>query len=236
MPTAAAEPFGVFRDRAVYLPDADALVAADLHLGTVATSPVEAPLEAGPAIADQLGGLLDWFDPATVVLAGDVLHAFDAVPRAARAAIRSIAERVRADGAELVLIEGNHDAQLAALDVVEPLTAHELADGTVVCHGHERPTVTGRRYIVGHDHPVIEIEGRRRPCALYGPESYGGADVLALPAFNPAVRGTPVNTWKDGDQLSPFLAASARFHPVVWDPDRGESLVFPALDTLEPYL
>lgn len=236
MPTATAEPFGVVRDRAVYLPDADALVAADLHLGTVATSAVEAPLEEGPAIVDRLGGLLDQFDPATVLLAGDVLHAFDSVPRAARTALDSLADRVMAAGAELVVIEGNHDTQLATLDEVEPVAVHELADGTVVCHGHERPAVTGRRYVVGHDHPVIGIEGRRRPCALYGPEIHGGADVLALPAFNPAVRGTAVDTWEDDDPLSPFLANVSQFHPVVWPGSGEEPLVFPKLGSLLPYL
>lgn len=236
MPTAAADPFGVVRDRAVYLPDADALVAADLHLGTVATAAVAAPLEEGPAIVDRLSRLLDRFDPATVVLAGDVLHAFDSVPRAARATVGSIAELTAAAGAELIVIEGNHDTQLDTLEEIEPVAAHELADGTVVCHGHDRPTVTGRRYVVGHDHPTIEIEGRRRPCALYGPEAHAGADVLALPAFNPAVRGTAVNTWSDGDPLSPFLVDVSQFHPVVWDGDGEESLVFPALGSLNPFL
>ncbi len=176
------------------------------------------------------------YDPAEVVLAGDVLHAYGSVPREARSALASLRAGIAARDANLVVLEGNHDTQLAALAGDPPGDAHELADGTVVCHGHERPTTAGRRYVVGHDHPAIEIEGRRRPCYLYGPGAYEGADVLALPAFNTAVSGTRVNRWVDGDPLSPLLDAVSRFQPVVWDAEAREPLVFPTLDALQPYL
>lgn len=236
MPTAAAEPFGRLRDGAVYLPDAGALVVADLHLGKVAASAVEAPLDGGPAIVDRLEELVDRFEPATVVLAGDVLHAFGFVPRTARTTLASLDETVSASGASLVVLEGNHDAQLADLAGPEPIDAYEAADGTVICHGHVRPDATGRRYVVGHDHPAIVIEGRRRPCYLYGPGVDAGADVLALPAINPAVSGTTVNAWDNGEPLSPFLSTVSQFHPVVWDDGAAEPLVFPSLASLRPYL
>jgi len=34
---------------------------------------------------------------------------------------------------------------------------------TVVLHGHETPDDDADRYVVGHDHPTIVIEGQRRP-------------------------------------------------------------------------
>lgn len=232
----AAEPFGTVRDRAVYLPDADALVLADLHLGRVAAAAIDAPIDDGSALVDRLAGLVERFQPAEVVLAGDVLDAFGFVPRAARAALASLTDRVAERDRSLVVLQGNHDTQLPELVDEPPAAAHELADGTVVCHGHERPATTGRRYVVGHDHPAIDIQGRRRPCYLHGPDAHDGADVLALPAFNPAVPGTAVNGWADGDPLSPFLAHAPGFHPVVWDAEREEPLVFPSLGSLQPYL
>lgn len=235
MPT-AAEPAGVVRDRAVYLPGVGSLIAADLHLGKAAASAVDAPLEGGPAMVDRLTALVERFEPDELVLAGDVLHAFGYVPQAARDALVDLAERVAAVDVDLVLLEGNHDAQLTGLTDLEPEAARRLADGTVVCHGHEYPDVAGDRYVVGHDHPVIEIEGQRRPCYLHGPGEHEGADVLALPAFNPAVRGTAVNRWGDGDPLSPFLSTVTGFRPVVWDDDAGEPLVFPPLGSLQAYL
>lgn len=232
----AAESFGTVADRAVYLPEAEALVCADLHLGRAASSLVDVPLGEGRAIVDQLRSLVERFEPDQVVLAGDVLHAFGHVPREARAALDELRSTIDESGATLVTLTGNHDTQLAALDVEPPAEASVLADGTVVCHGHERPSRTGPRYVVGHDHPTIVIEGRRRPCFLYGPGAYEGTDVLALPAFNPGVPGTAVNGWRDGDPLSPLLADASRFHPVVWDDDTDEGLVFPPLGALRPYL
>lgn len=235
MPT-APEPFGTVRDRAVFLPDAAAIVAADLHLGRAATSAVDAPLDVGPAIVDRLLGLVERFAPDELVLAGDVLDAFDAVPRAARSALETLRTGVDARGATLVVLEGNHDTQLGAILEDDPGELHELADGTVVSHGHRRPATAGRRHVVGHDHPVIDIEGRRRPCFLFGRGVFEGADVLALPAFNPALRGTAVNAWADGDPLSPLLAEASALQPVVWDGQAESTLVFPPLGSLQPYL
>ena len=234
MPT-AAEPFGTLHGRAVHLPDADALVAADLHLGR-AVEAVDAPLSVGTATVDRLLGLVGRLEPATVVVAGDLLDAFGSVPRAARRDVERLRDGVADAGAGFVAVEGNHDAQLGALLGEPPEPAVALDDGTVVCHGHEVPPVEGRRYVVGHDHPTIVIEGRRRPCALWGPAAYEDADVLALPAFTSAVRGTAVNGWSDGDPLSPLLAAATRFSPVVWDDDAASALVFPRLGSLQSFL
>ena len=235
MPT-GAEPFGRLVGRAVHLPAADALVAADLHLGQATAAHVDAPLAAEEAAVDRLLTLVERVEPSTLVVAGDLLHAFDAVPREAERALRRLRAGVADAGVAFVAVEGNHDALLGALLDEPPVAAVELDDGTVVCHGHEPPAVEGERYVLGHDHPAIVIEGRRLPCALYGPGAYDGADVLALPAFTPVARGTTVNGWTDGDPLSPLLADVSRLSPVVWDADAGEALVFPRLGSLQSFL
>lgn len=231
----AAEPFGVVFGRSVYLPEADAVVVADLHLGRAAGS-VDAPVDAGPEMVDRMFAIIDRFEPAELVIAGDVLDAFDAVPRAARTALRSLRSGVVDRPTSLVVLEGNHDVQLSALIGDEPLPTHELRDGTLVCHGHEVPVGGSHRYIIGHDHPAIVIEGRRLPCFLYGSGTLDNADVLALPAFNPALPGTTVNEWTEGDPLSPLLVEVSDLRPVVWDPDGETPLVFPRLGSLRPYL
>lgn len=235
MPT-AADPFGTVVDRAVYLPDAEAVVCADLHLGRAAASSVDVPLGEGRDVVGRLLALVDRFDPAEVVIAGDVLHAFGHVPREARTALGELDRGIEGRDAAVVLLSGNHDAQLTALVDEAPRESHELPDGTVVCHGHEPPPRRGSRYVVGHDHPAIVIEGRRRPCALYADGAYEGGDVLVLPAFNPGIPGTVVNGWAAGDALSPLLPDCTRFQPIVWDGEAGESLVFPPLGALRPYL
>jgi metallophosphoesterase superfamily enzyme len=113
---------------------------------------------------------------------------------------------------------------------------HRLADGTLVCHGHEAPDAEADRYVIGHDHPAIRIEGKRRPCYLYGEGAYRGGDVLALPAFNPLATGTLVNRLDRHDPASPLLADVRAFRPVVWDEAAEETYVFPPLGSSGAFL
>ena len=225
---------GQFRDRALYLSDPDALVVADLHVGRDAVSPVELPLGERADLTDRLSALVAEFEPETVVFAGDVLHAFDRVPAGVEATLRDLRAAVEDGGARLVVVEGNHDSMLGSLDVeLSSQESYPLSDGTVVVHGHERPAEeverSADRYVVGHDHPTIEIEGTRRPCLLCGPGAYRGADVLVLPAFNRLAPGVAVNGMTGRDFQSPFVSNPGEFRPVVWDAAREESLSFPPL-------
>jgi len=140
--------------------------------------------------------------------------------------------------AELVLVRGNHDSQL---DRVVDLTVHDayrLDSGTVVCHGHEEPTERGDRYVVGHDHPKITIEGDDWPCYLLGKGVYGGADVLVLPAFTRLASGVAVNGGHGRGTLerSPLVTDIDRFRPVVRDEDADETLEFPFLGAFRELL
>lgn len=216
-------------DRAAYLPAADALVCADLHFGRDEQSNVAFPLGELERIPERIGGLLDRFEPAEVVLAGDVLHAFDSVPEGAREALADVRERVADAGADLVPVEGNHDAMLESVLDEAPPREHRLDDGTVVCHGDEAPTLDADRYVVGHTHPAIVIEGDRRPCYLRGPAADRDATVLVLPAFNEIARGSVVNGARGADLATPLIDDLDGFRPAVRDPDADETLWFPPL-------
>ena len=235
-----------FRDRAAYLPTEDALVVADLHVGRDAESAVELPLGERADLTERLAALLAEFGPAEVVVAGDLLHAFDGVPEGVRETVRALREAVEAVGAKLVVVRGNHDSMLdtvldarggdsAALTVTEE---YRLGD-TLVLHGHAEPAsdvdseegteTEAERYVVGHDHPAIEIEGQRHPCLLYGPGAFRGADVVMLPAFNRLAPGTTVNGMWSRDFQSPVVTDADSLRPVVWDSDSEEALSFPPL-------
>jgi len=216
-----------YRDRAAYLPGADALVVADVHVGRDAASAVELPLGERADLTGRLADLLDAFAPGEVVVAGDLLHAFGRVPEGVAATVAALREAVVDAGADLTVVRGNHDSMLDSLDV-SARDAYRVGDA-VVCHGHERPAVDADRYVVGHDHPAIEIEGRRRPCMLYGPETFRGADVLVLPAFNRLAPGSTVNGMRTDDFMSPLVTDADALRPVVRDEDRAETLDFPPL-------
>jgi hypothetical protein len=251
----------VYRDRAVYLSDPDVLVVADLHLGRAESSNVDFPLGEGPDVVDRADALLDRFEPGTVVLAGDVLDAFGRVPVTVERALDSLQATIADAGADLVVTPGNHDAQLPIVYDGPSPDEYRLDDGTIVCHGHERPTVEAHRYVIGHDHPAIEIEGKRRPCYLYGQGVFdagggagdgnggvaenggsgesgtdGPADVLVLPAFNRLIRGVALNGTLAADLQSPFVRRLEAFHPVVRDEDGDETLRFPPLGELRSHL
>ncbi|WP_171814690.1 metallophosphoesterase [Halopiger xanaduensis] len=228
-------------ERAAYLPDADALLVADVHLGRAAASSVDAPIDDGADVRDRLASLLERTGAGTVVVAGDLLHSFNSVPHGVARDLSALESAVTAAGADFVVTPGNHDTMLAELEGFdgEVVDEYRLADGeTVVCHGHEQPSAEAKRYVVGHDHPALSIEGRKRPCFLYGPGVYESgtgtatgdpADVLVLPAFTRLAGGAAVNGMRARDFQSPLVADADAFYPAVWDGEREESLWFPPL-------
>lgn len=221
--------WATFGERAAYLPDADALVVADFHVGRDEASNVALPLGEHSDLVQRLRDLLAAFDPGTVVFAGDVLHVHGSVPESARRTVRELEATVTEAGADLRVARGNHDAMLDAVDL-DGEAAVNLDDGTVVCHGHEHPPTAGDRYVVGHEHPAIRVEGKRHPCFLYGPGERDGGDVLVLPAFTQLAAGTLVNGLTPGTSLSPLLRDPDGFRPVVLSD--GDPLAFPPLADL----
>ncbi|MFC4436884.1 MULTISPECIES: metallophosphoesterase [Natrialbaceae] len=217
-------------NRAVYLPEADALVLADVHFGRVAASSVDAPVDDGGDVCDRLEESLSAWQPETVVVAGDLLHSFSRIPRGVERSVSRFVDRVETVGASLVVTPGNHDTMLEAVFPGETTPAYRLADGeTVVCHGHEPPSADADRYVVGHDHPALSIDGRKRPCFLYGPDSYEGASVLMLPAFTRLASGATVNRMRSRDFQSPLVTDVDACYPAVRDPSSDETLWFPPL-------
>ncbi|MGM0398794.1 MAG: metallophosphoesterase [Halobacteriota archaeon] len=214
-------------DRAAYVTAADALIVADLHLGQDRSSAVELPVGERDDILGRLETTLQDVEPATVVLAGDLLHSFDRVPTGVSETLGDIRRVVDRSPADLVVLEGNHDTMLSTLVEAPIQSAYRLADGTVVVHGHREPTETADRFVVGHEHPAIRIEGRRYACALDCSNQRDGSDVFVLPAYTRLARGTLVNDLDAAESLSPHLTDLGRCRPIVSLDD--EPLEFPPL-------
>lgn len=233
-PSGSALQFG---PRTVYLPLAGALVLADLHLGRAASAGITVPIGGSTDVLERLRAMLSRFEPETVVLAGDVLHAFSVLPAPVVDAVADIEDLVADAGANLVVLAGNHDAMLERATDAEVFEQYRLdAASTIVCHGHERPAGTADRYVIGHEHPAFEIEGRKRPCVLYGAGAYRGGDVIVLPPFSRLPRGVTVgNILREGAD-SPMIDDIGTFRAGVWD-DRQERLRwFPPLAACREFL
>lgn len=215
--------------RAVLVSAADAIVIADVHLGRNAASSVEAPLGAASDAVERLEDLLAATGPAEVVVAGDLLHDFASLPRGVEDDLADVLRAIENSGARPVVVGGNHDTMLASVYGGEIHEEYRLPDGeTVAVHGHEKPETPATRYVVGHDHPAISVDGQKRPCFLYGPGAYNGADVLMLPAFTRLAPGATVNGMSGNDFQSPLVDDPGSWHPGVRDGD-GETLWFPPL-------
>lgn len=213
-----------FRDRAVLL--GDALVLADLHVG-MAGETAEGPAGVRSTLVSRLRNLLEAVDVEEVVVAGDLLHRFSGVPTAVAETVDAIDRTVREGGADMVVTPGNHDAMLAGIWDGPMPDEHRLGEGTVVCHGHQAPAVDADSYLVGHDHPTLRVEGRKRPCHLVGEQDAG--EIVMLPAFGPLVPGVAVNRLRAASFQSPLITDTDALRPVVVDEDAGETLEFPPL-------
>ena len=225
-----------FADRAVYLADADTVVVADLHFGRADSSRVEAPIDATESIRRRVRELLDRFNPETIVFAGDILHSFDRLPTVAVDAIEGLWADCTEAGVEPITVAGNHDSRLAECWPGDVDDAVALADGTVVCHGHTPPEQRSHRYVVGHAHPAITIEGVKHPCYLFGENAYRGGELVVLPAFTTLAGGVDLAGRRASDLPSPLVGSLATLQPVVWDDDSDDALWFPPLGKLQSLL
>lgn len=223
-----------FDDRAVYLPSTGTLVCADLHVGRDASSDLQVPVGEHEDLTARLGGLLERYDPTEVIFAGDLLHSFDRVPTGASTTLSAISE-LAGDDRQIRVVSGNHDTMLGELWDGTPTAEYHVDAKTVVTHGHVAPETDTARYVIGHDHPTIEIEGVRRPCYLYDPSQYEGAEVLMLPSFSRLPAGVVVNDLSASDFQSPFVTDAGALRPIVLD-DAGDVHEFPPLRELRQYL
>jgi putative SbcD/Mre11-related phosphoesterase len=214
------------RDRAAFFDGM--LVVADLHIGRGASSNVELPVGDGADMADRFRELCRQFDPEVAVVAGDLLHSFRSVPGSIHETVDGIERAADEVDAAVVVTPGNHDNLLDAVWSGRIETEFRHSD-TVVCHGHVEPEADAERYVVGHDHPTIEIEGKRHPCWLAGDAQYRDAAVLMLPSFNRLVPGVRINEMSTADFMSPLVGDADRLRPAVRDQDGEETLSFPPL-------
>jgi len=215
-----------YDDRALLV--GETLVVADLHVGRGTGGELEFPVGSGSDMVERFRGLVERHDPTEVVVAGDLLHSFRTVPRTVAETVDGLRAACRESGARLLVTPGNHDTMLDS--VWDGPTEREYRIGdTVVLHGHEAPETEADRYVVGHDHPTIEIEGQRRPCYLVGEDQYRGSDVVMVPSFNRLNAGVRVNELSAGAFQSPLVTDADRLAPVVWDENARESTEFPPL-------
>ena len=223
-----------FGARALYLPDQDVAAISDAHVGLADAARNEGtgvPFDEGMVLEKAVRDVLTRFEPSTIVFNGAVQHTFGGMGDS-RETVRRL-RRVAESNAEAVFVEGNHDTNLDA--VVETSPWHREGD-VVFTHGHTIPPdlPEASLYVVGHDHPTVEIEMQKQACFLYGPFDRRDANVLMTPALNPLCEGVVVNEMRASDFLSPFVRRFGEFRVVVETED--EVLRFPPIEEFKRML
>ena len=214
LPCANALAVWLLPDRALFIPTANALVIADVHIGKAATfRSLGVPVPHGTTDSNlqRISKFIEQLRPSTLYFLGDLVHG----PAALRPRIIEslLIWREQHNHLRMVLIGGNHDAKAGALPerlkielVREPYLGAELsAPRLYLCH--EPQTINNAYVLAGHWHPVYRLTGRadsvRLPCFWQQPEQ------LILPAFGEFTGGHPVTL---GPRDTLYLTESEQVH------------------------
>lgn len=190
----------ITNDRCLILDDGPTAVIGDLHLGYESALEDEGmfiPRINTDSIRESLNRILDDYEPARVVLLGDIKHDFKRSSYQAREDVRSIIKQVN-EAAETVVIKGNHDNYLQTILSGMGIEAQDHIDlmGFRLEHGHIDSGV--RPVIIGHEHPSIKIPGElsgsmKLQCYVWAQEE----GVIVIPPFSPFASGNDLNPGPD---------------------------------------
>ena len=177
------------------------LAVADLHFGFELSQRAAGrlvPFWGMESIETRLRQLVCDYNPATLILLGDLVH-----DKAAAREFFSLVTRLR-EQCKVILIAGNHDAQIKRLRF--DLRDSFATDRFEFHHGDCERKQNGRIQIIGHFHPAATLHdgaGLR----LKFPALVQESDCWILPAFSPWAAGTE---WIEDEQSRIWLCTPHR--------------------------
>ena len=224
-----------FLNGCLFIREAGICVASDFHIGLedeLRRQGLAFPLQEEQTLLGRLEEALDEFKPSIFVLAGDILHSFDRLDNVVRDKFDSVMNTLEKQ-CKVILLKGSHDTMLSSLGL-ESMERYD-ADGFTFVHGHDNIS-DHSNIVLGHEHPVIQIEMERLPCFLFGEKVINGKDLFVLPAFNPLCQGVTINHVEGRDMLSPLLKKLnvEELCPII--EVQGEVLPFPKLRGLRKHI
>lgn len=194
------------------------ICVADLHIG------IEVQLRrAGFNVPSQTSRMLASLEQLSskaenLVVLGDVKHRIPAVSHMENKEIPPFVARLQSVFKQIVLVVGNHDGGLSSAlpEGVHAVSgAGTLLEGVGVVHGHVWPSenaMSGNTLVMGHVHPSVLLRdsiGSRtnEKCWVRAPMKENTVltryqtcpkEVVVVPAFNPLLVGTPINSDRGG--------------------------------------
>lgn len=224
---------------ALDLGDERALAIADYHAGIESALRYERGVELesqGDHRRERVLALLDRTDADRLVVLGDLVHRISAPKGADEEEVIALLDALDERGVPLTLARGNHDGGVADAfaDRIDVLPGDGARLGDVgLAHGHTWPSeevLSASVVCMGHEHPTVrlqdEVGGSRVERAwLRGPMHepvfnegldidpgemrWGAPELVVFPAFNDRSGGTWINV-SGQSFLSPFLPAGLK--------------------------
>jgi len=200
------------------------LCVADLHLG------IEVQLRhAGFNIPSQAPKMLSSLEALTafadnLLILGDLKHRIPSVSYREDREIPPILEKLMDRYKEVVIVAGNHDG---GLDAILPSGVKAVSGAGIrvenagAFHGHiwpSREVMEGDMLVMGHIHPSVVLadslgtrsnekcwlKGKLKSKTVLKRYDHCPKELIIVPAFNPLLTGTPVNS-TTGSKFGPLF-------------------------------
>ncbi len=182
-------------DRALYLPDEDALLVSDVHLGKAETfQALGIPIsnQINEENLERLRSLHTQTHPKKLYILGDLFHSKKSLVPEVLCSWDAFLQEIEA---EVCLIVGNHDRRLVA--ALPPLAmdceVNAVSLGPVLLSHEPEIDHTAALNICGHIHPVVRLRSRtdnlRLPCFFVERDHRR----LTLPSFGKFTGGYEVD-------------------------------------------
>jgi hypothetical protein len=210
---------------ALFIPEINALVIADLHIGIsyeLYKSGINIPSQVNE-MKKTVEKLIKKTKAQRLIIDGDIKHEVPGISyqemREIPEFLRRISRRIRVD-----LVIGNHDTFIKDLQL-EKVRIHDARGFKVgrfgFNHGHTWPfekLLTCDYLIIAHTHPTVQFTDKfgyrivepvwvksridkEKMKKRYRVEKIGRLETIIMPAFNRLLGGTPVNIKKANNEL-----------------------------------
>ncbi len=189
----------------------DYLVIADLHIG-IELEIEEAGFIIKPQIyefKERIVKLLDKCEAKKLLILGDLKHSISTPLLWEKFRIYEFLEYLAEFFDKIIITKGNHDGGLenvVNMDAVEIFKEFKV-NKFLFLHGHANVEKKTKFYVIGHNHPIIELKDSKGSKYRYKSWVFGrndkGERIIVLPAFSNLVGGVAFN--KNEELLGPII-------------------------------
>lgn len=179
----AGQTLDLLPQRAVFWRQTGALLLADLHLGKAAAfrrAGLAVPEGDNQSTLQRVDALINAWQPRTLILLGDILHASLAADPALHQQL--LDWRTGHPSLAIIAIIGNHDRDIRQLEPAVDCRVEGLETNGLILRHHPPENASAGPWIGGHWHPMVRLaaggDSLRLPAFIHEP-----GDGLVVPAF-----------------------------------------------------